>query len=63
MHILIVNNTTIPAFKYGGTERIIWWLGKDLVKRGHKVTYLVESGSSCDFAAVIPYNFDLTVEE
>lgn len=63
MHILIVNNTRIPAFKYGGTERIIWWLAKDLVQRGHKVSFLVAAGSYCDFATVIPYDFDKTVEE
>jgi glycosyltransferase involved in cell wall biosynthesis len=56
MHILIVNNTRIPAFKYGGTERVIWWLGKELVKQGHRVTYLVADGSVCDFAEVLIYN-------
>jgi glycosyltransferase involved in cell wall biosynthesis len=29
---------------------VIWWLGKDLVKRGHQVSYLVGNGSHCDFA-------------
>ena len=43
MHILIVNNTSIPVQKYGGTERVIWWLGKQLVKMGHQVSYLVAS--------------------
>jgi len=56
MHILIVNNTTIPVHKYGGTERVIWWLGKALVKAGHQVSYLVAPGSSCDFANVYTYN-------
>jgi glycosyltransferase involved in cell wall biosynthesis len=50
MHILIVNNTNIPVKQYGGTERVIWWLGKELVKRGHQVSYLVGPGSHCDFA-------------
>ena len=50
MHILIVNNTSIPVKQYGGTERVIWWLGKELVKRGHQVSYLVGPGSHCDFA-------------
>ena len=50
MHILIVNNTSIPVQKYGGTERVIWWLGKQLVQMGHQVSYLVASGSYCDFA-------------
>ncbi len=56
MHILIVNNTSIPVHKYGGTERVIWWLGKALVKAGHQVSYLVAPGSSCDFANVYSYN-------
>jgi glycosyltransferase involved in cell wall biosynthesis len=50
MHILIVNNTSIPVKQYGGTERVIWWLGKQLVKMEHKVSYLVGPGSYCDFA-------------
>lgn len=53
MNILIANNTVIPVSKYGGTERVIWYLGKELVKKGHRVTYLVKKGSSCDFAKVI----------
>ena len=59
MHILIVNNTVIPAIKYGGTERVIWWLGKQLVSRGHKVTYLVAKGSYCDFATVLELQNDI----
>ncbi len=53
MHILIVNNTSIPVQQYGGTERVIWWLGKELVKRGHQVSYLVGPGSYCDFATSV----------
>jgi glycosyltransferase involved in cell wall biosynthesis len=56
MHILIVNNTSIPVHKYGGTERVIWWLGKALVQDGHQVSYLVAPGSSCEFANVYTYN-------
>lgn len=56
MHILIVNNTVIPALNYGGSERIIWWLGKNLVSLGFKVTYLVAEGSSCPFADVLSYD-------
>ena len=50
MHILIVNNTSIPVKQYGGTERVIWWLGNQLVLMGHQVSYLVAPGSHCDFA-------------
>jgi len=53
MNILIVGSGIIPARKYGGTERVIWYLGKELSKMGHKVTFLVSWGSSCDFADVL----------
>lgn len=53
MRILIVNPGIIPVTLYGGTERVIWYLGKELVKMGHEVTYLVAQGSSCDFAQVL----------
>lgn len=62
MHILIVNNSQIPALKYGGTERVIWWLGKELVKLGHKVTFLVEKGSYCPFADVLFLKNDVPLE-
>ena len=53
MNILIVDNGKIPAVNYGGTERVIWYLGKELLKLGHQVSYLVKEGSTCDFAKVI----------
>ncbi len=53
MNILIVNNGIIPVSKYGGTERVIWYLGKELTKLGHKITYLVLEGSHCDFGAIL----------
>ncbi|RFZ82285.1 glycosyltransferase family 4 protein [Mucilaginibacter terrenus] len=56
MNILLINNTRIPATKYGGTERMVWWLGRELVRLGHKVTYLVGAGSLCSFAKVLTYN-------
>ncbi|PCH97217.1 MAG: glycosyl transferase [Gammaproteobacteria bacterium] len=56
MHILIVHNSIIPAHKYGGTERVIWYLGKELTKQGHNVSYLVKEGSHCHFANIYIYN-------
>lgn len=53
MKILIVNNSKIPVNLYGGTERVIWSLGKELVKLGHEVVYLVQQGSYCHFAKVV----------
>lgn len=52
MHILLVNYGRIPVVEYGGTERVIWYLGRELAKMGHKITYLVNQGS-CDFGNVL----------
>jgi glycosyltransferase involved in cell wall biosynthesis len=52
--ILIVHKVVIPVFAYGGTERVIWDLGKGLVALGHEVSYLVPPGSRCDFAHIVP---------
>jgi len=53
MHVLIASKGVIPAIKYGGIERVNWYLGKELVRLGHRVTYLVSQGSSCPFAKVL----------
>ena len=63
MNILIEHNGVIPALKYGGTERAIWYLGKELTKMGHHVTYLVNKGSSCDFAPIIFYDKEKTLRK
>ncbi len=52
MHVLLVHQAPIPVFAYGGTERVVWDLGKLLVQLGHRVSYLVPAGSHCDFAPV-----------
>jgi glycosyltransferase involved in cell wall biosynthesis len=53
MHILFVNRASIPVFAYGGTERVIWDLGRALVDMGHRVSYLVPEGSTCPFGQVL----------
>ncbi|MEQ8424250.1 MAG: hypothetical protein RIA63_06035, partial [Cyclobacteriaceae bacterium] len=63
MNILIVLPAVIPAKNYGGTERVIWYLGRDLVKLGHRVTYLVNKGSVCDFANVVFYDHTMPVND
>ena len=59
MHILFINRAVIPVFAYGGTERVIWDLGLALVKMGHRVSYLVPSGSQCPFGQVIEIQEEL----
>ena len=54
MHIMQVINHVIPAVKYGGTERVVWWLSEKLAELGHRVTILAPAESSCDFATVLP---------
>jgi hypothetical protein len=54
LHILMSTPEKIPALKYGGISRVIWSLGKELTRMGHRITYLVEKGSVCDFAEVLP---------
>jgi len=44
---------SVPPKKYGGTERIVYYLTEELVKRGHKVT-LFASGDSKTSARLIP---------
>jgi len=51
--ILFVHKACIPVFAYGGTERVIWDLGKGLTELGHQVTYMVPVGSRCDFGQII----------
>lgn len=52
MNITIVHYGTIPVRQYGGTERVIWYLGNELAKLGHNITYLVNEGSYSNFATV-----------
>lgn len=52
MNITIVHYGIVPVKLYGGTERVIWYLGKELNKLGHNVTFLVSEGSYSDFADV-----------
>jgi len=56
LHILIAYKGKIPTPKYGGTSRDVWYLGKELIKMGHRITYLVAAKSRCDFANVIYFD-------
>ena len=63
MKILIANDSKIPAARYGGTERVIWGLGKHLHHLGHDVTFLVAPGSSCHFAEIIEWDKSRDINE
>jgi len=59
MNILLVCDQKIPALLYGGTQRIVWWLGDELHKRGHKVSFLAGKGSYSDLADIYIYNANI----
>ena len=52
MHICLVVDAVLPVQFYGGTERVVYWLGRSLHEAGHKVTFLAQQ-SKVDFAEVI----------
>lgn len=54
MNITIICNAILPAVRYGGTERVVWYLAKELSNQGHRVTLLAAKGSYCDFARILP---------
>ncbi len=60
MKILIKISGTFPATLYGGTQRVMWGLGKQLALMGHKVCYLVDKVvSDCPFAELRVWNPEL----
>lgn len=63
MKILIHIDAILPVYLYGGTERVMWYLGKELAGMGHEVTFLCHKGSESPFASVIAYNPRLSVAE
>ena len=45
MRILIYHPVHLPVFQYGGTERVVLWLLKTLLKKGHEVAVFAAPGS------------------
>ena len=52
MHICLVINAELPVNLYGGTERVVYALGRSLVDLGHKVTFISKT-LKLDFADTI----------
>jgi hypothetical protein len=63
MNILFVHNGILPASKYGGRERALWWLAKELYNRGHQISILAPKGTVCPFASVLEFDMSRTVDE
>ena len=61
MHIAIVKDAILPATLYGGTERVVYSLGRALSRLGHEVTFLCREGSSAPFAHIKPIDPSLSI--
>jgi glycosyltransferase involved in cell wall biosynthesis len=53
MHIVLLVNARVPVAGYGGTERVVTWLGRALIELGHRVTLIASPGSAMPGATVI----------
>jgi hypothetical protein len=56
MHVTLLKPGAIPIPPqlYGGTQRLIYWLGKALIELGHKVTLIAHPRSHIPGAELIP---------
>ena len=61
MKIVIVCKSKLPVLLYGGTQRVVWYLGKELAKQGHTIVFLAGKGSQSEFAEVIQINDDISI--
>jgi len=55
MRIAICHDQVIPPKQYGGTERVLSWLGSGLVKKGHEVVLVAPRGSFIPGAEWVEY--------
>lgn len=55
MNIVQLSHYRLPAKRYGGTERIIFWLSRALMKLGHGVYLIAPKGTNVDGVEVISY--------
>jgi glycosyltransferase involved in cell wall biosynthesis len=61
VHICLVIDAELPVHNYGGTERVVYWLGRALVERGHRVTFLARK-SNISFATSIVIDKNRSLE-
>jgi hypothetical protein len=54
MRVALMYHAKLPVRGYGGTERVVTWLGRGLAELGPQVTLLAAPGSRVDWARVVP---------
>ena len=50
MHIVQLFPGVVPPVDYGGIERVIFWVSRELVRRGHRVTLIARPESEIETA-------------
>jgi glycosyltransferase involved in cell wall biosynthesis len=45
LRIALYTHSHVPAEKYGGTQRMVVWLARELTRQGHEVTLIAPTGS------------------
>lgn len=63
MNIVLFNNSYIPAIKYGGTQRVVYYLAVELDKLGHDVTLLVKGSTKKTHLKIMIYDENKTLQE
>jgi len=62
INIVLFQNAYIPALKYGGTERVIYYLAEALDNFGHNVTLLVKGATKPTHIKIIVYDENRSVQ-
>lgn len=62
MRIALIHNAKFPVQRYGGTERVVWWLAKGLYEMGCDVTLVSDPKTQCPFAKTLPIDESTPVE-
>ena len=64
MKVLFYHHLPLPVKKYGGTERIMFWHMKELVRLGHEVTLIGHPDSEVEKFGIklVPVQADLIRE-
>ena len=57
MKIAVTSQIKLPVNLYGGSERVIWDLCRELNALGNEVVLVAPHGTSCDFAHVVEHDF------
>jgi hypothetical protein len=60
--IALIHDAVLPVKKYGGTERVVWWLGKALALSGVDVSLVCSPGSECNWAKLVHPDFNRPLE-